>query len=60
MKYETITKTKRNQAIIEYSKNHPELSLDEIGKMFMLTRQRVHQILKRGIAKKAGRPRCIK
>jgi len=48
MKYASITKTNRNKAIIEYCNAHPELSLDEIGKVFGVSKQRIHQIKSRG------------
>ena len=48
MKYESITKVNRNKAVIEYRQAHPELSLEEVGKVFGVTKQRVHQICKRG------------
>ena len=54
MKYESITKTKRNQQIIKYRKDNPQESFEEIGEVFIkddgtpLSKQRVHQICKRG------------
>jgi len=48
MKYESITKTKRNQQVIKYRKDNPLESLEEVGKVFGITKQRVHQLCKRG------------
>ena len=50
MKYDTNTKTERNQAIIKTRKDNPRLSLEEIGEMFPvdgkpLSPQRVAQII---------------
>jgi DNA-directed RNA polymerase specialized sigma subunit len=45
MKYERVTKTKRNNEIKEYYKQHPELSLEEIGKLYGISGSRVHQIV---------------
>ncbi len=47
MKYERVTKVKRNQQLWEYVQQHPELSLTEIGEIFRISRQRVAQLLKR-------------
>ena len=38
----------RRKNIIEYKQLHPELSLDEIGSVFEISRQRVWQILRKG------------
>ena len=46
-KYDSVTKTKRNQQLQEYARNHLELSQAEIGEIFRISRQRVSQILKR-------------
>ncbi len=48
MRYDKLRKTDRNNAIIEYHKAHPGLSLREIAKAFNITRQRVFKIIKRG------------
>jgi hypothetical protein len=45
MKYEANTKTARNQAVRDYAKAHPELSMKEVGEVFKITKQRVWQIL---------------
>ena len=47
MKYERVTKIQRNQAIIDHHLDHPELSLQEIGDIYGITRQRVSQIILR-------------
>ena len=41
MKYESNTKTARNQAVRDYRKAHPELSLREIGDIFKISKARV-------------------
>jgi DNA-directed RNA polymerase sigma subunit (sigma70/sigma32) len=51
LKYESITKVDRNNHILVFYKNHPELSLEEIGKEYGITKQRVWQILKRELNK---------
>lgn len=48
MKYESNTKTERNEAVKRMRKEHPELSLEDIGARFNITRQRVSQILSKG------------
>ena len=45
MKYEANTKTARNNAIREMHTAHPELSLEEIGGVFGITKQRVWKII---------------
>lgn len=52
MRYESITKTERNTAVINYQKENPDLSLKEIGEKFSITAQRVHQIIKRNNKKR--------
>lgn len=46
MKYSTMVKLKRNQEIRALREAHPELSLEEIGKMHGISAQRVWAILK--------------
>ena len=53
MKYKSMTKQQRNDLLIEYHRSHPELSLEELGKIFGISKQRVHYILKREERKKA-------
>jgi DNA-directed RNA polymerase specialized sigma subunit len=52
MKYEANTKTERNQAVVLMHKWQPELSLEEIGKKFGISKQRVHRIIKKANSKK--------
>ena len=47
-RYDSVRKTERNKALIEYANNHPELSLKEIGKIFGISAVRVWAIQKRG------------
>lgn len=47
-KYDSLRKIERNQALIEYAESHPDISLDEIGKMFdNISSQRVSAILRK-------------
>ena len=46
MKYESNTKTARNQAVREYHIAHPEASLKEVGEMFGISHARVSQLIK--------------
>ena len=45
MKYDTLRKIKRNQILISYRKQHPSESLEEIGQVFGISRQRISIIL---------------
>jgi len=45
MKYKEFNRIERNKSLIKYRKRHPELSLDEIGQKFGISKQRVSQIL---------------
>lgn len=47
MRYESNTKVARNNKIVQYRKDHPELSLEEIANRFGISKQRVYQILKK-------------
>jgi len=40
-------KKRRNRELITYRKAHPDLSFDEIGEIFGISKQRVHQIVMR-------------
>jgi len=46
MKYPN-TKFSRNRAILDYHEAHPELSLQEIGDVFRICKERVRQIILR-------------
>ena len=46
MRYDNLRKTDRNKQLIRYYKDHPALSLKEIGRAFGISAVRVHQILK--------------
>ena len=46
MRYDNLRKTDRNKQLIRYHKDHPVLSLKEIGRAFGISAVRVHQILK--------------
>jgi len=45
-KYDSLRKTNRNKALLEYRKTHPEASLAEIGEVFGISAQRVWELLK--------------
>jgi len=47
MKYEKLRKQTRNEALVEYEKAHTDMSLEEIGMVFRISKQRVRAILKR-------------
>uniref|UniRef100_A0A6H2A5Z8 Putative sigma-70 region domain containing protein n=1 Tax=viral metagenome TaxID=1070528 RepID=A0A6H2A5Z8_9ZZZZ len=47
VKYESTTKHHRNQSIVQVRREHPELSLAEIGKAFGISGKRVWYILDR-------------
>ena len=47
MKYENNTKTSRNKAIVSLRETNPDMSLEEIGEMFNITKQRVSIIIKK-------------
>jgi len=55
-KYETLRKTSRDNRLIRYALNHPELSVEEIGVKFEISKGRVSQILKKnGISRKKSK-----
>ena len=43
--YRLKAKASRNQALIKYRRQNPDLTLVEIGQVFGITRQRVSQII---------------
>ena len=45
-RYDKLRKLERNRALVEYQERHPTFSLEEIGKVFGITKQRVFQVLK--------------
>lgn len=45
-KYDSVRKINRDLLLIEQHNKHPELSYEELGQIFGITKQRVHQILK--------------
>ena len=47
MKYASNTKTERNMAIVNIRKNDKSLSLNDIAKIFQISKARVCQILLR-------------
>ena len=53
-RYDSYRKVERNKALAEYRKNHQDLSLKEIGKVFSISRQRAWKILEREA--KRGQP----
>jgi len=46
MKYRMSEIKKRNRKIFTYRKNNPDLSLEEIGEKFNLTKQSISKILR--------------
>jgi predicted DNA-binding protein YlxM (UPF0122 family) len=44
-KYDSLRKLKRNKALKRYRRLHPDASLEEIGRMFSISKQRVHELL---------------
>lgn len=46
-RYDKWRKKRRNLAIVQIRREQPDLSLDEIGAMFGVSRQRIHYLLKR-------------
>ena len=54
MKYDGLRKTKRNQMLVKFKADNPELSLREIGEFFDgITKQAVSDILKREAKRRA-------
>ena len=45
--YRIRDKKERNRKLMEATRNKPELTCDELGIMFGITRQRVSQIIRR-------------
>ena len=56
MPYRWREKEERNKAIVVFAQAHPDYALSEIAPVFGLSRQRIHQILRR--AKKRGNTRA--
>lgn len=54
-RYDSLRKLHRNKTLKEYAKDHPDLSLKEIGKIFNISASRVCRILKDGKVK-GGKP----
>lgn len=53
-----MRKACRNQLVVTTRQQQPDLSLAEIGAMFSISRQRVHQILHVEALKAARREGC--
>ena len=47
MKYASITKTERNEAVVKMHSEHPELAYQELAVEFGITKARIGQILNR-------------
>jgi len=45
MRFEKRKKTERNKLLREYHQSHPELALQEIGRVFSISKQRVWDIV---------------
>lgn len=54
-KYDSLRKLQRNAWLHEFALAHPNMSMEEIGEIFGLTRQRVWQILRAGRGGAGGR-----
>jgi DNA-directed RNA polymerase specialized sigma subunit len=52
MKYDGLRKPQRDNQLIKYAKAHPELSLQEIGDKYGISRSRVSQILNKAGVKR--------
>lgn len=52
-RWDKLRKLERNAWLAQYIKEHPDLSMAEVGQFFGISRQRVYQIL--DAAKKRGR-----
>ena len=46
LRYKLRDKKARNKVIVKYRKDFPDTTLEELGQMFGISRQRVYQILK--------------
>lgn len=44
-KYDTLRKTARDAQLVAYAKGHPNDSLEEIGRVFNISKGRVSQVL---------------
>ena len=51
-KYDSVRKTKRDLLLCEQHVRYPDLSYKELGMIFGVTKQRIHQILKRNNKKR--------
>jgi len=51
-RYDKRRKLERNAAVVKYRKDHPDLSLGEIGEVFGITFARVWQICNPGFRTK--------
>lgn len=50
-RYDSRRKLQRDARLVEYIKENPDLSMNEVGQVFNISRTRIYQILGR-IAKK--------
>jgi len=44
-RFDSMRKLERNRLLLQYVREHPDLSQGEIGKVFNISRQRVCEIL---------------
>jgi DNA-directed RNA polymerase specialized sigma subunit len=56
MKYDSMRKLKRNERLIRFAKGNPDMSLQEIGEMFGISRQRVWQIIQKNNQERKDNP----
>jgi DNA-directed RNA polymerase sigma subunit (sigma70/sigma32) len=45
-KYDSLRKLERNRLLLEYREKHPEASIQEIGNVFNISKERARQLLK--------------
>lgn len=44
--YAKLRKTERNRMLVQFVEEHPNLTLEEIGRVFNISKQRVSELLK--------------
>jgi DNA-directed RNA polymerase specialized sigma subunit len=46
-RFDKTRKLERNAQLIQYIKDHPELSMNEVGEVFHISRTRIYQLRNR-------------